>query len=104
MARLGYSADMYKALILAASATLLLSQAQPQPKALPLDQIKLPPGFSIAVYATGVPSARSLALGAKGTLFVGSRKGEVYGVVDRDGDNKAERVFTIATGLSTPQG
>ena len=31
------------------------------------DAIKLPPGFSITVYAAKVPGARSLALGAQGT-------------------------------------
>ena len=38
---------------------------------LPIDTIQLPPGFKIEVYASGIPNARSLALGANGTLFVG---------------------------------
>ena len=40
---------------------------------LPLNLIKLPPGFAIDVYASGVPNAREMALGPKGTVFVGSR-------------------------------
>ena len=33
---------------------------------LPLNQIKLPPGFSITLYATGVDNARSLARERRG--------------------------------------
>lgn len=72
---------------------------------LPLDQIKLPPGFAIDLYATGVRNARQMALGDKGTLFVGSRPaGRVHAVVDRDGDKKADQVYTIASGLAMPGG
>jgi hypothetical protein len=35
-------------------------------------RIKLPPGFKIEVWASGIPQARQLAWGAKGTLFVRS--------------------------------
>lgn len=72
---------------------------------LPPDAIKLPPGFSIAIYAEKVPGARSLALGAKGTLFVGSRsEGKVYAIVDRNKDQQADEVFIIASGLRSPNG
>jgi len=68
-----------------------------------LDKIKLPPGFAIEVYAADVPGARSLALGAKGTLFVGTRgEGKVY-AIRRAGDSKAEAI-TIAKGLTEPNG
>jgi glucose/arabinose dehydrogenase len=71
----------------------------------PLDRIRLPPGFTISHYAAEVPGARSLALGARGTLFVGSREaGRVYAVVDADRDGRAERVHTIAEGLNSPNG
>ncbi len=67
--------------------------------------IQLPPGFSIAVYADDVPGARSMALGAKGTLFVGSRgEGKVYAIIDRNGDHKSDQVITIASGLRSPNG
>ena len=73
--------------------------------ALPLDQIKLPAGFSISVYAGDVPNARSLALGKNGTIFVGTRGGsEVYALVDKNGDQKADQVITIASGLNVPSG
>src|SRR5205814_7721710 len=63
------------------------------------------PGFSIALYATGVPHAREMVLGAKGTLFVGSRDyNKVYAIVDRDHDQKADQMLTIAEGLKDPSG
>jgi glucose/arabinose dehydrogenase len=83
----------------------LALQTQPVPTKLPLETIKLPPGFAIDVYATGVQNARQMALGASGTLFVGSRTtGKVHAVVDRDKDNKADQVYTIASGLRMPSG
>jgi glucose/arabinose dehydrogenase len=70
-----------------------------------LDTIKLPPGFTIAVYADNVPNARAMALGKDGVLFVGSReKGNVYAVVDIDKDHRADKVYTIASGLNMPVG
>src|SRR6476619_3111512 len=47
--------------------------ASPGSADLPLNLIKLPPGFKIEVYASGVTNARELAIGPKGTVFVGSR-------------------------------
>ncbi|HWP99434.1 MAG TPA: sorbosone dehydrogenase family protein [Vicinamibacterales bacterium] len=77
----------------------------PGQRRLPLDTIRLPPGFRIEVYADGVENARSLALGPGGVLFVGTRsEGNVYAVVDRDGDERADRVYTIARGLNMPNG
>lgn len=71
---------------------------------LPTD-ITLPPGFSIALYAGNVPGARSMALGAKGTLFIGTRdEGKVYAVIGRNGNNVADKVITIASGLRMPNG
>ena len=69
-----------------------------------VDRISLPAGFSIAVYATGVTGARSMALGSDGTIFVGTRAQSVYAVVDRNKDNKADEVLTVATGLTVPNG
>jgi glucose/arabinose dehydrogenase len=72
---------------------------------LPLEQIKLPKGFAIELYSADVPNARQMALGDKGTLFVGSRTARrVFAVVDRDGDKKGDQVYTIATGLQSPSG
>ncbi len=71
---------------------------------LPLQRIKLPPGFSIEVFTDQVPNARSLARGANGTIFVGTRNESVYAVRDENQDGKADRVHTIAQGLNSPNG
>lgn len=73
--------------------------------ALPLDRITLPEGFAIGIYASGLREPRSMTRGAKGTLFVGTRQtGNVYAVVDRDNDQRADEVFTLASGLNMPNG
>ncbi|HET7500371.1 MAG TPA: sorbosone dehydrogenase family protein [Kofleriaceae bacterium] len=70
-----------------------------------LDALKLPPGFAIEVYASDVPNARSLALGAPGIVYVSTRRDKrVYAVVDRNRDHKPEKTYTIASGLDTPNG
>src|SRR5690348_14641879 len=55
-------------------------------KTLPLEKIKLPAGFSIAVYAE-VENARQLALSPSGVVYVGNKdKGNVYALKDTNGD------------------
>jgi glucose/arabinose dehydrogenase len=69
------------------------------------EQLRAPAGFHVEVFADSVQGARSMALGLRGTVFVGSqRAGNVYAVVDRNGDHKAERVVVIASGLDWPNG
>jgi glucose/arabinose dehydrogenase len=79
------------------------SPPSPTPAAqIPVDKIKLPPGFKISVWADGIHNARQMAWGSKGTLFVGSRvANNVYAVVDRGGKRE---VKVIAKGLSQPSG
>ncbi len=69
---------------------------------LPLERIKLPPGFEISVFADGVPEARSLALGKGNVLFAGTRADRVYAVRYREA--KAVQVITLASGLRMPNG
>ena len=72
---------------------------------LPLEKIKLPPGFSIAVYASGVGNARSMTLAPSGTLFVGTMDaGNVYAIVDQNKDGRADEVIRVASGLNMPNG
>lgn len=88
-----------------ACAALLLCGALQVQAELPLDLIKLPEGFKIDLYAQDLPNARSLALGAKGTVFVSTRgKDVVYALRDEDGDQKADKTYIVAKGLDTPNG
>lgn len=70
-----------------------------------LSTIKLPPGFKIDLFAEDVKNARSLTRSPDGTIFVGTRnEGSVYALRDEDGDNKAEKKWVIASGLTMPNG
>jgi glucose/arabinose dehydrogenase len=69
-----------------------------------LAQLRLPPGFAIDVWAENVGGARSMTLGPDGTVFVGTQRGNVYAIVDRNRDHKADEVITIASGLTQPNG
>lgn len=70
---------------------------------LPTAKLKVPAGFNIEVFASGIANARSLAEGDKGTIFVGSRLvGKVYAITtDKDGKRV---VKTIASDLHRPNG
>ena len=69
---------------------------------LPTAQLKLPPGFNIEVYASGIANTRSLRIGDKGTVFVGTRFGnKVTAIVKKDGKTELK---TVAEGLYRPNG
>ncbi len=69
---------------------------------LPVDKLKVPAGYKIEVYASGIGNARSLTIGDKGTVFVGSRLlDRVYAVVDKGGKRE---VKVLASGLHRPNG
>ncbi len=68
--------------------------------ATPLDRLRVPQGFHVAIYSDQVPDARKMALGDKGTLFVGSSDaGKVYALTD-----SGRKVRVIASGLHEPSG
>lgn len=72
---------------------------------LHLDRIALPDGFRISVFADQLPEARSMALSAEGTLFVGNREGDrVYALRDENEDGRADSVYTVDASLNTPNG
>ena len=75
--------------------------ASAQDRVLPLEKIKLPPGFSISLWAE-VPNARGLALGKNGTVFAGSMtEGKVYAITESAG---SRQVRVIANSLNLPMG
>lgn len=66
---------------------------------LPLEKIKLPPGFNISVFAKNIDGARSMTFGKNGNLFVGTRTtGKVFAI------SPSGEVHTIAKGLNSPNG
>jgi glucose/arabinose dehydrogenase len=67
-----------------------------------LAKLKLPKGFNIEVYASGVANARSIRQGDKGTVFVGSRLvDKVYAITDKDGKRETK---ALLSGLYRPNG
>ncbi len=69
---------------------------------LPTAKLKLPPGFNVEVYASGMANAREMREGDKGTVFVGSRLvDKVYAIRNKDGKRD---VKVIASGLYRPNG
>jgi len=80
-------------------------QPRPQASEAGLDRLRLPPGFSIELYTSQVPNARSLALGPDGVVYVSTRDGSrIYAVLDHDGDRSVDQVITVLSGLDTPNG
>ncbi|MCB9170241.1 MAG: sorbosone dehydrogenase family protein [Flavobacteriales bacterium] len=70
-----------------------------------LEDVRLPPGFSIHLYADSVDNARAMCWGDAGTLFVGSRDaGLVHALRDTNGDGTPDRRWTIAHDLKMPAG
>jgi glucose/arabinose dehydrogenase len=84
---------------------LLVLLSLPLFAASQLDQLTVPKGFHIALYSDQVPDAREMALGANGTVFVGSTEaGKVYALTDSNGDGVVNKVRVIASGLKLPMG
>jgi glucose/arabinose dehydrogenase len=70
-----------------------------------LDQIKLPEGFQIEIFADKIVNPRQMALAPDGTIFVGTRgAGNVYAVRDVDGNFHADTVLVLAKDLNMPNG
>src|SRR6185436_8666642 len=71
-------------------------------KDLPVNTLKVPAGFKVEVWADGIPEARSMAMGDKGTLFVSNRNAKsVYAVVSKGGQRE---VKTVLSGQDSPNG
>lgn len=107
-ARLGSRAQRTGALLAAnvLAAGLAIGPATATARdALPIERLSLPPGFHVEVLSDQVPGARGMALGPKGTLFVGSRaQGNVYAITLDPSRAYAAKVRTIASDLNMPIG
>jgi glucose/arabinose dehydrogenase len=73
------------------------------PSADKLPKLKVPPGFKVEVYQSGILDARGLREGDKGTIFVSSLfvAGKIYAVTNAGGKRE---VKTIAEKLMLPNG
>ncbi|KAL4439877.1 hypothetical protein ABPG75_002878 [Micractinium tetrahymenae] len=75
---------------------------------LPLDLVKMPPGFSISLYANASVHARFFAVGNRGRakptiVFVSTNQGKVYAMVDQKDGSPVETCLLLS-GLTQPNG
>jgi glucose/arabinose dehydrogenase len=69
---------------------------------IPIDKIKVPSGFRVEVWAHGMPGARMMTRGDKGTIFSGTRViGRVYAIAEKDGKREHK---ILVQGLTQPNG
>lgn len=69
---------------------------------IPIDKLKLPKGFKVEIWATGLVGGRAMARGDKGKIYIGTRAiGRVYEVTDH-GDKRTSRV--VVDKLTQPAG
>jgi len=69
-----------------------------------LSKIKLPDGFKISIFAE-MPKPREIEVGKpNGVIYVGSRHGHIYSMVDNNRDGVADEVRERVNGLNVPNG
>lgn len=69
---------------------------------LPLDKIKVPEGFKVEVYASGIKDPRSIRVGDKGTVFVSNwEANKIWAITEKDGKRTAKAIYE---GLDWPNG
>lgn len=69
---------------------------------IPIGKLKLPKGFAVEIWATGMPGGRAMARGDSGKIYMGTRGlGRVYEVTD-EGSRRTSRV--VVDKLTQPAG
>jgi glucose/arabinose dehydrogenase len=69
---------------------------------IPIGKVKLPKGFAVEIWATGMPGGRAMARGDSGKIYMGTRGlGRVYEVTD-EGGRRTSRV--VVDKLTQPSG
>ena len=67
---------------------------------IPLSSFKLPPGFTVEIWASGIPGARAMARGDGGKIYVGTRSiGRVYEITDSGHNAPAASSSTTSRSL-----
>ena len=59
---------------------------------IPIDRLKLPPGFKVEIWSTGTPGVQAMSRGESGKVYAVTRpSGRVYEITD-NGKERASRV------------
>ncbi|MBD2248845.1 sorbosone dehydrogenase family protein [Nostoc sp. FACHB-888] len=70
-----------------------------------LQQLQLPPGFEISVFAKDLGNPRNLAIAPNGTVYVTRREqGDVIALLGTNQDGRAKEIRTVAKGLKFVNG
>ncbi|HEX2864202.1 MAG TPA: sorbosone dehydrogenase family protein, partial [Deinococcales bacterium] len=90
----------FSALVLSACAALTAASS-----AQTAGNLKVPDGFRIDVYASGLSGPRLMAVSPNGDLFVSEPgAGRVLVLPDRNKDGRPDETLTFASGLNQPHG
>ncbi len=90
--------DMWPKLSVILLAYFIAGLAHAQP------MVTVTKGFGLTLYASDLGDAKQIAVGDKGTLFVGSHKsGLVQALVDSNQDGRVDKRYVIAKGLKYPE-
>lgn len=82
-----------------------LSPAQGEFSPAIVNRLAVPPGFRVSLFASGLGKPRMMEVGSDSTVYITRRdKGDVLALRDTDGDGRADRVSTVATGLKDVNG
>lgn len=79
-----------------------IQEKKEEDKGIKLELLRPPAGHRVELVAKDLPKARHMAMGAKGTLFVGSMDGKVYALTMDGG--KVVKTRTVLKGLKDPSG
>src|SRR5690606_17288043 len=72
------------------------------PDKVPVGKLRLRAGFKAELWSHGHAGGRTMVRGAKGTIFMGSRRiGRVYAIIDK---GRSREVKTVLKGLNQPNG
>lgn len=83
--------------------------AQPPAQSLPVpppdevaERLRVPAGFQVRGFASGLATPRLMALGPDGAVYVAERAGRITRLPDDNGDGIADRSQTVVSGLNGP--
>lgn len=70
-----------------------------------LGSLRLPDGFEVSTFASDLTEARAMQYAPDGTIYVSTKHhGSVYAIVNDDPDTRADRSYTLASGLTLSHG
>ena len=94
----GMSASMASSTLAPLAGKLTVTSASQ----IPIDKLRMPAGFKVEIWATGLPGGRAMVRGDDGKIYVGTRGiGRVYEVTD---GGSARTVRTVVDKLNQPAG